>query len=1199
MQKKSLRNSYGAIGAICLLAVLLTNCGGASANNSKGTLTIAVAEDKPGTANEPYAHSIYAGAKMAAEQANAAGGVAGYAIKIVPYADDNNVQTAQQNAQAVAQSDAAAVIGHSSGETINAAAPVYTQANLPAINASPISSEIIGKYPTYFNTTYTTQQQAAYLANYAIKTLGNKTAAIIYMNDSFGQTLAQKFENTFHGLGGTIALKQVITRWKGAQQQKDIDSVVAQLFAASDPGVVFIASDAVSSAELVIALKDRGFANLIMGADNLNTLSFINIIRQKSGEQARPGYYTDGIISTRSLLPDSASGFASQFAHDYEQKYPNFPVSNSAARGYDAALAIFSAIRDAQINGDVKQTRAALLKTILGMTDPQRAAYGVVGPLYFERDGNAPRQVVFSVYQNGHLVPAPIQFEPIPLPGNIYNLKQQIETGRIITLDGRYVYVVNMIYTGIDIIEMREISQIASTYTADFYLWFRYKPQTNSAFKPDNIIFMNAESINSKDVIREETTADGSVYKTLRVSGTFKNQFNFQAYPFDQQDLVIRFRNQDANASFIQYAVDRPGMRYNTDADLLTYLSANAAFDPLHGWKALTAHAEQKLFSTTSTLGNPQNFGNKIPTDFSVFDIDIQIKRAALEYVLKSLLPLLITLVLAYITFYLPLGHSERLGVGSTALITTAFFHLSLASSLPEIGYTVAMEYFFYAAYGISALIVLLETLSIRLEKISESATEEKLKAKYEQTRQTLNVIGRIVYPTILLSVLGLGGLAYLGIIDINPHSGRIRRAVDTLAARPEATATNTATAAPIAEKTGPITLLLNTWRPEDDAQLQKLLAVFNKKNPDIVVVHAPIAGVNYDNVLQAQLNNYQGPDLFFVQPFDAKYATKLLDITSLPLKENFDAAKTSGFKNEKGDYYAAPYVGVIQGVYYNKAIFKQLNLSVPKTWEELLSVSKTLKDADYIAIANSANPTEESDFFMTITPAFLGGQKGRAQYMVANGATRCFNDPYATRAFQALADVVPYLSADATSINSYTSKERFINQKAAMLFGGSWDVGYFSGKAKFDWGVFAAPAPAGQQTYVVFAPDIAVGVNANIPLAHQQAALRFLQWLMTPESLNMTVESLPGFYPLSKTKINQSANAHGAEFQRLALDYPTDIRWAYSEISMTNQYPRATDLFQSGLNEIVLHNLSAQKAADRLQSGMAQWYAPAQNCKK
>jgi branched-chain amino acid transport system substrate-binding protein len=1174
-----------------LIAGTLSACVG---NTQTGTLTIAVAESDPGTEGKPNAHSLYAGALMAAEEVNQAGGIKGYSVKVVPYADGGNPSKAGENAKAIAQSDVLAVIGHSSSATTSAAATVYDMAGLTAINASPISKETIRGFPRYFDISYTSEEQGAYLANYVKRTMGINHAMIVCTSDIDASALSKKFKNTFQGLGGTIVSAQNSTA-QCDLKEGEINTAISKIFSVADSGVLLIAANKNISADLVIELKNRGFNKPIIGGDNLSTRDFINKIEQENAEKAHPGYYTDGMISTRALLLDSAKGFTSQFVSSYQQKYNSIQISNSAARGYDAMLIILKALQTSQGNMDVAQKRTDIYTVLLHMDDPETTFEGVTGPMYFEPDRIAVRQTLLGVYQYGHLISAPMQYDPILLPERIQDLSEQIQKGHIIRVDGKYVYAINNVYTGIDIIEIREIDQKASTYHVDFYLWFRYIPRKDDPdFLPENIIYTNAVDTPSSDTIREETT-DGGIYKTQRISGVFKNQFNYQAYPFDAQDLIVQFRNKNATASYIQYVVDRPGMHYADDDDLLQYLKDNNAFVSLFGWLQTSAHANQSLFSTRSTLGDPQNFGNKTSTDFSLFDIRIGIKRDALQFIIKSLLPLLITLVLAYITFYLPLGHSERLGVSSTALVTTAFFHLSLASALPEIGYTVAIEYFFYAAYVMTTLMVFLETISIRIETKANELQNEELKTQYEKRRKTLNTIGRILYPAIMFFVIGMGVFISNGTLDLNPKTEIITSAMYAITT-PDATKA-TLTGKSVGGQEDNVILNLATWRPEDDDRIQDLIVAFERENHDIKVVHQPISGANYQEVLTIQFDNNEGPDLFFIPPFNTKYLANTVDLSSLPIEQHFEKDMRVPWR-DNGIYYALPYVGVIQGIYYNKSIFNKLNLVLPTTWQGFLNTAKILKHAGYTPIANGLTKDEESDMFMTLTPNFIGGMKGRESYM-SGSKGRCFNDPFAVRAFRSFEEIIPYMSADFTTVSSQTSKERFINQEAAMMFGGSWDLGYFSKKANFDWGVFAPPAPAGSETTVIFQPDIGIGINNQIPVARQKAALRFLQWLTTQQSLNLTNQILPGFYPLSNLHIQPEKNSHSADFQQLVQDHPTDLRWAYSQLSVTNQVPRASDLIQKGLYGIATRQLSPQEAADQLQAGMAEWYEPAQMCNK
>ncbi len=1178
-----------------LITGIASGCAGGD-RSSKGTVIVVVAESSPFAENEANPHSLYAGAKLAADQINELGGVNGYTVEVVAYEDQNDAELAKQNAQTITQSDAIAVIGHSSSETIRAAAPLYEEAGITAISAAPVTKETFNDLTNYFNVTYTSEQQGAYLANYTFREQQQNNAMIVHTDEASSVALAKKFENTFRGLGGTVLLSIVLNE---NATDGEIQAAVGKIFSVNE-GALLIAGNDHVSAEFIIALKNRGFQNPTLGGENLSTYGFIERINAVGAEQARPGYFTDDIITTRAILPDSAGDFTSQFIKDYQKEYPNISVSNMAAHGYDAMLAILGALQATPETTPSSELRLEIQQALLRLSNPETAIEGVTGPIYFNHSHTALRGTLFGVYQNGYLISAPVQYKPILLPETISNLAEQEDLGHIITVDGERVYKTNIVYAGVDIIEIRGIDQKESTYTADFYLWFRYIPNDEDKnFQPENIVFTNAEEIISTDEINSETTSDGSVYTTLRVSGKFKNQFNFAAYPFDQHDLTIQFRNQNATATFIQYVTDRPGMRYANDEKLLGHWVENDSFVSLYGWKPFSAHVDQNLFKTTSTLGNPKNFDDTVATSFSLFDVHLLVERNSLEFIIKSLLPLFLTLILAYITFYLPLGHSERIGVGSTALLTTAFFHFNLASALPEIGYTIVIEYFFYAAYLMSALIVLLETLSIRLEKQSEETEDKDLQQKHAATRQKLNLTGRIVYPSILALVLLVGWFAYMGWIDFNVDNDTVRRAVSSVQdIKSNASDLNDIAVQP--ESDSVTTLELASWRPEDDAQITSLLEAFHKDNPEINVVHLPIFGPSYRSILNVRLgSNNAGPDMFFVPPFQRAYSEHTIDLASLPIEENYAEDLRAPWQDENGKYYGLPYVGVVQGVYYNKDIFDKLQLSTPTSWEEFLQTAEILKTAGYIPIGNSLVANEENDMFMNLAANFIDGPQGRAQYMNPANGGRCFNDSSSVKAFNAIAELIPYLSRDFNSISSYTSKQRFIDQKAAMLFGGSWDVNYFSSSTEFNWDVFAVPAAQNSQTYVIFQPDIAIGINNTISPAKQEAALKFFKWLMTAESLNLSQEILPGFYPLSNIELNKVDNLHSHQFKELTDQFPTDLRWAYSEISVTNQVPSPATLMRDAQYAMIKDKISPQEAADQLQAGMAEWYEPAQTCGK
>jgi len=542
--------------------------------------------------------------------------------------------------------------------------------------------------------------------------------------------------------------------------------------------------------------------------------------------------------------------------------------------------------------------------------------------------------------------------------------------------------------------------------------------------------------------------------------------------------------------------------------------------------------------------------------------------------------------------------------VGSTALLTTAFFHLSLADALPEIGYTVAMEYFFYASYVMSALIVFLETLSIRLEKQGEDVKKKAEKQALHEKRERLNMIGRYTYPAILALAIVAEIFIYNGSLPLGPKEEADSMHLVTLISESK-TSSQTASAATEtpASTDDAVKLAFSTWRPEDAKQLQVLFDRFEEyaktKGKNISIEYRPVMSVNYDSILDIQLSQGKGPDLFYVRPFsvDGNIAKYLTPLNDLPINDNYDPTKSIAWQNSAGTYFAVPFVGVVQGVYYNKDLFTKYGISEPKTWQEFIDNLETIREKDpaIIPIANALNQNEDSEMFMSIAANFLGGPGGREQFMRKDGTAACFNNSKVVNTYQAIEDIRPYLPKDAATINSQNTKEFFFKQEAVMMFGGSWDLQKVTDEATdFAWGVFAVPAPSFRKTYVIFQPDIAVGLSNTTK--HPEEARMFLEWLMTKEAVDMAAQNLPGFYPLNKMEATRGSNPNDALFLNLVNNYEGDIRWMYTEIN--NKNPGAAVIVRKSLFDMIASGLTPQEAAQRLQDGLGEWYEPAQTCR-
>jgi raffinose/stachyose/melibiose transport system substrate-binding protein len=394
------------------------------------------------------------------------------------------------------------------------------------------------------------------------------------------------------------------------------------------------------------------------------------------------------------------------------------------------------------------------------------------------------------------------------------------------------------------------------------------------------------------------------------------------------------------------------------------------------------------------------------------------------------------------------------------------------------------------------------------------------------------------------------------------------------------------------------VVLNLGSWRTEDIRQMNAILDVFHEKHPHIQVIFDPVMASEYDAVLKAQLAGGTGPDLFYLRSFGV--SRQLFDngfvapLDHLPgLSENFDPAMLAPWTSETGTIFGVPFIAVSHGIYYNADIFKNLNIQVPDTWEAFIGICRTLKNLGHVPLANASGDAWSINeiVFFNLAPNFIGGRDGRMAYLTGD---RCFNDSHMVSALTAVRDLAPFLPDDQSLLRYMDSLQLFVQAKAVMWMGGSWDIPYFNSESPdFGWDVFPVPPPAGQPPYVTFHLDAGIGINPDTP--HQKAAQTFLEWIIQPEFGRLLGNHLPGFFPMHRTHpelTDKTAN----RFLSFNHNRGTDIRLAWEALraGTPDGYTLMMDAAVSVLNGIK----SPQTAADDIQSGLAQWFEPARKCR-
>ncbi len=398
---------------------------------------------------------------------------------------------------------------------------------------------------------------------------------------------------------------------------------------------------------------------------------------------------------------------------------------------------------------------------------------------------------------------------------------------------------------------------------------------------------------------------------------------------------------------------------------------------------------------------------------------------------------------------------------------------------------------------------------------------------------------------------------------------------------------------------TDKVHLRLGSWRTEDIKQMNTMLQHFNLAYPDIRIIFDPTPATEYDAVLKAQLKVGTAPDLFYLRSFgvsqqlyDAGYLLPLDPIDEIP--SHFDSTMTAPWTASNGTLYGVPFIATSHGVYYNADLFEKHGVVIPKTWEDLLILCRALKRSGVPPLANaSGDPwTINEIIFFNIAPNFIGGRTGRMAYL---SGERCFNDQGMIDAFTALKNLQPFFVENHHLLGYMDSLQLFVQGKAAMWFGGSWDIPYFENESPpFTWKIFAPPPPKGHTPHITFHLDAGIGVNAQT--RHKAAALTFIQWIAKPEVGGLMGDLLPGFFPMHR-KAPQLSTPHANQFLALNQGRGTDIRLVWEKLR--DGTPDGYALMLKATNAIIDGTQSPEAAADAIQAGLSQWYKPTQKCKK
>jgi raffinose/stachyose/melibiose transport system substrate-binding protein len=366
---------------------------------------------------------------------------------------------------------------------------------------------------------------------------------------------------------------------------------------------------------------------------------------------------------------------------------------------------------------------------------------------------------------------------------------------------------------------------------------------------------------------------------------------------------------------------------------------------------------------------------------------------------------------------------------------------------------------------------------------------------------------------------------------------------------------------------------------PESGRPLDKIIAAFEKKHPNITVKNKKTTFDDYNKQLPLQLASNSSPDLALIN-FVGNMAKDKLLLPLNPYKElyGWDQVYSPG---ELGDYsmqdnlvgsggsdlVALPTSFYLVGVYYNKDLAKQAGITVPPTsYDEFVSDLAKAKAAGLLPL-QFGNAQGHAGFTIQEIGQSIDGAD-TARDWVWGKAGNSFDTPGNRKGVQSLVEwnkagyFPPATEVNGTDLADAVGK--FASGKGTFFIDGNWDAATITKAMGDNAGFFTFPGKkatgaGGSAAYAISAKS-----------KHPNAAAAFLDFFHSPEASQAEFES--GFLPKNVSALTAPdgsvMNDILTNFGKVSADNGGVDAYANATASMNDTLTKTTQDLLSGATD-------------------------------
>ena len=324
-----------------------------------------------------FGESTSNGINMAADELNRSGGIKGRRVELLVKDDQGRPDVAALVARdLINEYDVDVLLSDTASSVSLAGAPVAQAAGVPMIAPSATNPAVTQVGDFIFRTCYVDSFQGRLMADFAVRTLGARRAAILLDSESpFNRSLSFAFSNEFIRLGGRTVIRQTYARL-------DRD-YAAQLLAirAAKPDVIYVPGYYDAAGMIARQARRLDLTQPLLGGDGWDSTQLWDL----------GGKSLNGSYITYHYSAADPSALNRKFIAAYKFRYGMLPDA-IAALGYDAMNVLADAVRRAGTT-DGPSLRDAIARTT--------NFAGVTGNITIDSERNAIKPTVVLQLKDG------------------------------------------------------------------------------------------------------------------------------------------------------------------------------------------------------------------------------------------------------------------------------------------------------------------------------------------------------------------------------------------------------------------------------------------------------------------------------------------------------------------------------------------------------------------------------------------------------------------------------------------------------------------------------------------------------------------------------------------------------------------------------------------------------------------------------